>query len=215
VATNEEQEKQRVQVELDEAHTWLKEMQSKVEAVLQLAQQSTEEKTAALLTRQKEIETQLEEARGQITSLRQKESETREQYLKDEEAKEAERAAKAASEAEAAEAAAAEQQKKMEEAEKEAERQRKEMEDEYLKQIRTLQQTKDELQTKLTDEQQKSTDVEKQLKAAQKLAKIRTDSGGIADGASHLPPVARSLLGACVLRSFAPAFWSFLAACPR
>ena len=76
-------------MELDEAHTWLKEMQSKVEAVLQLAQQSTEEKTAALLTRQKEIETQLEEARGQITSLRQKESETREQYLKDEEAKEA------------------------------------------------------------------------------------------------------------------------------
>ena len=41
--------------------------------------------------------------------------------------------------------------------------------------------------------QQAVLDVEKQLKAAQKLAKIRTDSGGIADGASHLPPLARSL----------------------
>ena len=58
-ANNETDEKKRVQVELDEAHTWLKEMQSKVEAVLQLAQQSTEEKTAALLQRQKEIETQV------------------------------------------------------------------------------------------------------------------------------------------------------------
>jgi len=76
-AANEADEKKRVQVELDEAHTWLKEMQSKVEAVLQLAQQSTEEKTAALLQRQKEIETQLDDARGQITALRQKESELR------------------------------------------------------------------------------------------------------------------------------------------
>lgn len=182
-ATNEADEKKRVQVELDEAHTWLKEMQSKVEAVLQLAQQSTEEKTAALLQRQKEIETQLEEARAQITGLRQKESELRAEQAQQEADKEAERAAKAVHDAEIAAKAASEHAAQMEAAEQEAERVRAEMEGVYLKQINDLKTTQEELQTKLADEQQKTAETEKQFQAAQKLAKIRTDSGNhIVDG---------------------------------
>ena len=54
-------------MELDEAHEWLKEMQSKVESVLLLAQQSTEEKAAALMERQKELEGQLDKSRDQVS----------------------------------------------------------------------------------------------------------------------------------------------------
>jgi hypothetical protein len=74
-ATSEAAEKKRVDAELEEAQTWLKEMQAKVEAVLQLAQQSSEEKTQGLMVQQQETERKLEAERAQVTELRKKESE--------------------------------------------------------------------------------------------------------------------------------------------
>jgi hypothetical protein len=187
-----EAEKKRVEAELEEAHAWLKEMQQKVEAVLSMAQQSTEEKTTALLARQKgakhcraqltatlaqltttpppcatvwsssEIEGKLEEERATVSALRKRESE----LVQTETAASDKLAALEARASAEAKKVAQQHADAIKGLEVDAERERADQEAVFLKQISELRQTQEELQSKLAETTKQVEDKEVALGAA-------------------------------------------------